>query len=115
MNNISIGQSHSILLLEDNNAYVCGSNDCGQLGLSDTSDKNYSTPQLLPSPNGSKWKSFTCGSDHSIGQTENDEFFIWGRSYNGRNNKAPELIPNPSNNSKWKNFFCGSFYSIGIT
>src|SRR5687767_8350050 len=103
MNTISIGNRHSILLTESKDAYVCGNNTCDQLGLPDTSDKNYYTPQLLPSPNGFNWISFTCGSFHCIGQTENDEFFIWGRSFNGRNNKTPELIPNPSNDSKWKN------------
>ena len=115
MNSIAIGQSHSILLSENGNGYVFGNNSGGQLGLSDTSNKIYSTLQLLSSPNGSNWKLFTCGAFHSIGQTENGEFFIWGQSYNGRNNKIPELIPNPSKDSKWKNFFCGYRYSIGIT
>ena len=115
MNSIASGSRHSILLLEDGNAFVFGYNNCGELGLSNTSDKSYYTPQLLPSPNGTNWKSFTCGTSHSIGQTENGEFFIWGNSYNGRNNKTPELIPNPSKDSKWKNFFCGYRYSIGIT
>lgn len=88
------GFFHSIVITNKNNVYVWGRNECGQLGIGNTT--NQTTPQLLTLPNGEKPISVYMGHSHSIVITDKDNYYTWGRNDYGQlgiGNKINQLTP----------------------
>jgi alpha-tubulin suppressor-like RCC1 family protein len=79
--NIYCGAEHNIILNENNESYVCGNNEFGQLGLGDYYNRN--TYTKIENDFG-KIKNIYCGGFHNIILNENNELFVCGYNYSGQ-------------------------------
>lgn len=100
--------------------YVWGINHRGQLGIGDSPSIRMYKPQHLPHPYHSRWDTFVCGEDHTIGTTLDKKIYIWGSNYDGQlglpNVKLyqfPHIFSTPVEGPAWESFFCGPNYTIG--
>jgi alpha-tubulin suppressor-like RCC1 family protein len=78
---IVCGDSHSIILTENDELYVCGSNIFGQLGLGDNNNRNLYTKL---ENNFGKMKNIVCGDNYNIILNENNELFVCGENFSGQ-------------------------------
>jgi alpha-tubulin suppressor-like RCC1 family protein len=111
---IVCGNRHNIILTENNELYVCGYNNVGQLGLSDNNNKNTYTNL---EHNFGKIKNIYCGGYHNIILTENNEIFVCGRNDYGQLglgdwNNRNTYTKLEHNFGKIKNIFCGAHNNI---
>jgi alpha-tubulin suppressor-like RCC1 family protein len=114
--NISIGKSHNIILNENNELYVCGSNYSSQLGLCDYENRNVYTYTKLEN-NFGKIKNIHCGSYHNIILNENNEIFVVGNNSFGQlglgdNNDRNVYTKLEHNFGKIKYIYCGAYHNI---
>jgi len=84
------GNQHSAAVDGDGNVWTWGRGDSGQLGTKDKCDPGYFSPLpvkvLLPPPSNcasnsktlSKIKQISCGSNHNLALSENNDVFTWG-------------------------------------
>ncbi len=98
---ITVGNSHTICLLEDGQVLAWGSNYYGQLGLGDT--KNRITPTPIPGLTGVGVKSIAAGGFHTICLLEDGRVVAWGGNNYGQlglgdteNRNTPVLVFNPN-------------------
>ncbi|KAL0217614.1 hypothetical protein RCL1_008195 [Eukaryota sp. TZLM3-RCL] len=70
--NVSAGNSHSLILLNNGDLYATGSNSFGQLGVISVSA---SMPILVP---GFKFAAIASGGDSNIGILTNGDLVVWG-------------------------------------
>ena len=118
---ISVGNSHSCGISNDDNAYCWGWGFSGQLGVGNNIN-SASSPTTVVNPDGvSTWKSISAGSVHSCGIGNNDKAYCWGTGSNGRlgtgttnSPKTPAAILNPEGVSTWKSIRAGHSHSCGI-
>ena len=105
---VSCGESHTLIITNDDNLWSCGRNSEGQLCQGDTEDR--SIPQKTSFSNISK---ISAGWNHSLFQNNKGEIFSCGYNGEGRcglgrfndSQITPSLIPNtPSNIVQ---FVCG--------
>ena len=78
---IVCGNRHNIILTENNELYVCGYNDYGQLGLGDNKNRNTHTKL---EHNFGIIKNIYCGGFHNIILNENNEIFVCGYNHYGQ-------------------------------
>jgi len=83
---VSCGKSHTILIDLDNNVWVCGRNDQGQLGLGDTENRNQLT--LVPTI---KARQVSAGLDHTV--VIDMEYNIWMFGNTTGINQNKYLVP----------------------
>jgi alpha-tubulin suppressor-like RCC1 family protein len=112
--NIYCGEHHNIILNENNELYVCGHNNFGQLGLGDNYNRNVYTKL---EHNFGKIKNIYCGANHNIILNENNEVYVCGYNNYGQlglnhyfNINVYEKLEH--NFGKIKNIFCGEYHSI---
>src|SRR5687768_11627063 len=67
---------YTACITKNENIYVWGMNDTGQLGLGDNT--NRSSPTLLTLPNNEKISFFAGGFKHVLCVTKNDNCYVWG-------------------------------------
>ncbi|WAQ96431.1 HERC4-like protein [Mya arenaria] len=79
---ISCGRNHNLLLTDDGHLFSWGNNDCGQLGLGNTS--NQSQPTQINSLPGVPIGQLACGGSHSFVLTKSGTVFSWGRNSYGQ-------------------------------
>ena len=102
---ISAGNNHTMFLSEQGYVYSCGSNECGQLGVGNTSE-NIPTQSLFPMRLNHKdirnifFTFIACGSFHSVIATTN-KVYTFGRNFGqlgypigtlGRSKFIPKLV-----------------------
>jgi alpha-tubulin suppressor-like RCC1 family protein len=111
---IICGSYHNIILNENNELYVCGRNDSGQLGLGNFENRNVYTKL---EHNFGKIKNISCGSNYNIILTENNELFVCGNNYHGQlglgdYNNRYTYTKLENNFGKIKNIYCGNCHNI---
>jgi alpha-tubulin suppressor-like RCC1 family protein len=107
--NIYSGTEHNIILNENNELYVCGYNDYGQLGLGDNKNRNTHTKL---EHNFGIIKNIYCGGFHNIILNENNEIFVIGNNSDGQlglgdNDNRIIYTKLEHNFGKIKNIYCG--------
>jgi alpha-tubulin suppressor-like RCC1 family protein len=112
--NIYCGRYYSIILNENNELYVCGSNRYGQLGLGDFQDRYIYTKSYH---NLGQIKNIYCGGFHNIILNENNEIFVIGNNSYGQlglgdydNREVHTKLEH--NLGKIKNIYCGGYHNI---
>lgn len=75
---IAVGNRNTFVITEDGNAYSCGRNDCGQLGLGHTNNRDYFCKMQVA--NVSK---IIAGSNHTIAITNDGKVYNVGSNANG--------------------------------
>src|SRR5436853_94237 len=95
--NMSTGDLHSLILTNTGQIYVFGSNEYGQLGLSDNIDKN--VPTLIPNLN--QIVQIAAGFYHSLALSDIGQIYAFGFNNfgqlgigNNHQRNIPTLIPN---------------------
>jgi alpha-tubulin suppressor-like RCC1 family protein len=86
--NIFCGYFHNIILNMDNELFVCGDNEYGQLGLGDNKKRN---TFVKLEHNFGKIKNIVCGSRHSIILNEKNEIFVCGFNRFGQLGSSEQL------------------------
>jgi alpha-tubulin suppressor-like RCC1 family protein len=79
---ISTGAYHSVVLLENGSAYVCGDNTYNQLGADGTVASLATTPGIVPSISNIVYAG--CGENHTILIRYNGEVLACGDNKNGQ-------------------------------
>jgi alpha-tubulin suppressor-like RCC1 family protein len=73
---VSCGFGHTVAITLNQNVYVWGQNESGQLGLGD------SAPQMVKKPVWNKElcniQKVSCGNDHTIALTKAGQLYSWG-------------------------------------
>jgi alpha-tubulin suppressor-like RCC1 family protein len=120
---IICGGYFSILLLDNNELWVCGDNDNGQLGLGDYNNRTTFTKVTKPSTMTSNVKDINCGHYHTVLLTNDNE--IWACGYNNfgqlglgdnTDRKAFTKVTKPSTmTSNIKDIICGANHTILLT
>ncbi|KAM7396239.1 hypothetical protein PAMP_019296 [Pampus punctatissimus] len=94
---ITAGGEQSFALSVSGGVFSWGRNDCGQLGLGDTTDRH--TPTLVHHLNMKKTTHISCGMDHTAILTKDGVVFTFGSGQHGqlghnsfRNELHPRLV-----------------------
>lgn len=116
MKSITCGGDHSVLISDDGNVYVAGSNDSGQLGI-----ENHFAPSFIPLPLYFTEKRIVlaaCGNEHSLFLDE--EGFPWccGKNSHGQlglGDYNDRTIPHMIHfDKKIQSIACGRYHSLMI-
>uniref|UniRef100_A0A7N6AUS0 HECT and RLD domain containing E3 ubiquitin protein ligase family member 6 n=1 Tax=Anabas testudineus TaxID=64144 RepID=A0A7N6AUS0_ANATE len=94
---VSAGGEQSFILSVSGGLFSWGRNDCGQLGLGDTTDRH--TPTPVRHLNMKKTVHVSCGKDHTATLTKDGAVFTFGSGQHGqlghnsfRNELRPRLV-----------------------
>ena len=120
MKGLSCGGDHSILFSEEGEVFVVGSNDSGQLGLSNNFE-NVVVPRSLAF-GGKKILLAACGSEHSLFLEDIGSLWSCGLNSHGQlglgdheDRTFPHLVTYYNeNNIKIKSLACGRLHSMVI-
>jgi len=84
--NIVLGESHSILLLDNGKVFTCGSNQYGKLGIDITGNSNISVFHKVTETNfqNNKVVKIACGSWHSAILLDNGDVLTCGSNRTGQ-------------------------------
>jgi alpha-tubulin suppressor-like RCC1 family protein len=112
---VSGGVSHTGAIKTDGTLWMWGSNDFGQLGVNDRT--NRSSPVQTVS-GGNNWKQVSCGSSYHTGAIKTDgTLWMWGSNQNGylgtndvTNRSSP--VQTVAGGTNWKQVACGANASI---
>ena len=112
---LSCGFYYTFFLTSSDQAYSCGINDYGQLGLGDTVNRD--TPTLIP--NFDNITAISGAYEHSLLLTSTGNVYSFGGNYFGQlglgdtvDRDTPTLIPNFDNIIA---ISCGNIYSLFLT
>lgn len=120
---ISCGADHMIALTHQNEIYVRGYNDYGQLGLGDYTRQHIHLHQklILHDVDHKQIKSISCGGYHTIVLMQNSEMYVWGFNNCGQlglgcrqNISFPHRLMLPDN-SQIISVSCGFMHTIALT
>ncbi|XP_024138388.1 probable E3 ubiquitin-protein ligase HERC4 [Oryzias melastigma] len=116
---VSAGGEQSFALSESGSVFGWGRNDCGQLGLGDTTDR--STPTLVHHLNMKKTVFAACGKDHTAVLTTDGVVFTFGSGQHGQlghnsfgNELRPRLVAELWG-SKVTKIACGRYHTLVLT
>lgn len=116
---ISCTYKSSICISENNECYVWGANESGQLGLGD--DQHRAVPTKLNLPSNDKPVSIVCGGYHTFCLTQSGDYYVWGKNRFGQlglgdesNRLSPTKFRLPTN-EQITFVSCGAHHSIYIT
>ncbi|XP_036000989.1 probable E3 ubiquitin-protein ligase HERC4 [Fundulus heteroclitus] len=116
---ISAGGEHSFALSVSGGVFGWGRNDCGQLGLGDTEDRN--TPAPVSYLNMKKVVQITCGKEHSVVLTKEGAVFTFGSGRYGQlghnsfqNELRPRLVAELWGANVTKTA-CGRYHTLVLT
>jgi alpha-tubulin suppressor-like RCC1 family protein len=81
---VSAGDLHSLAVKRDGSLWVWGYNNCGQLGLGNTEDRDYEECEPVRVGTGSDWAAVSAGGFHSLAVKGDGGLWGWGRDDHGR-------------------------------
>ncbi|XP_018559610.2 LOW QUALITY PROTEIN: probable E3 ubiquitin-protein ligase HERC4 [Lates calcarifer] len=116
---ISAGGEQSFALSVSGGVFSWGRNDCGQLGLGDTTDRH--TPTPVPCLNMKKTIHISCGRDHTAILTKDGAVFTFGSGQYGQlghNSFTDELCPRlvaEFFGAKVTKIACGQHHTLVLT
>ena len=109
---IACGGYHNIFLTYDNDVWVCGFNEQGQLGLGDNENRN--TPVNNPFLN--DIVSVACGSNHTIVMNSEHQLFSFGYNNNGQLGVGDHKTKNKPEPVQFSeeihSFSCGTYHTL---
>ena len=96
-NKVAVSQRHFLAIRTDGTLWACGSNQMGELGLSQaasspTAQYSRSSPVQIPGT----WTDVACGTNRSYGIKTNGELYCWGYNQNGTLGLNEQYSPNKS-------------------
>ncbi|CAK6973245.1 probable E3 ubiquitin-protein ligase HERC3 [Scomber scombrus] len=116
---IATGGEQSFALSVSGGVFSWGRNDCGQLGLGDTTDRH--TPNPVHSLDMKKTIHISCGKDHTAILTKDGEVFTFGCGQYGQlghnsfsDELCPRLVAEPQG-SKVIKIACGRHHTLVMT
>ncbi|KAK2841856.1 hypothetical protein Q5P01_012056 [Channa striata] len=116
---VAAGGEHSFALSVSGGVFGWGRNDCGQLGLGDTTDRH--TPTPVHCLNMKKTVHVSCGTDHSATLTKHGVVFTFGSGRCGqlghnsyRDEQRPRLVAELWG-AKVTQIACGRHHTLVIT
>ena len=115
---VSCGNSHTVIITEDDNLYSFGDNFSGQLGLGD--DTNRIVATLVSVPSGLRVKAVSCGDYYTVIITGNDNLYSFGNNGFGQLGLGDEdirdipTLVNISGISRVIAASCGKSYTVVI-
>uniref|UniRef100_A0A3P9MKF2 HECT domain-containing protein n=1 Tax=Oryzias latipes TaxID=8090 RepID=A0A3P9MKF2_ORYLA len=116
---VSAGGEHSFALSVSGSVFGWGRNDCGQLGLGDTTDRETAT--LVHHLNMKKTVLAACGKDHTAVLTMDGTVFTFGSGHYGqlghnsfRNELCPRLVAELWG-AKVTKISCGRYHTLVLT
>ena len=92
---VSCGGQHTAIITENGNLYSFGYNLSGQLGLGNRNITD--RPTLVNVPDSLKVKAVSCGNDHTVIITENDNLYSFGSHDHGQLGLGPTIHVGPVN------------------
>lgn len=111
--NVACGASHTVALRADGTLWSWGKNADGQLGISNTTDKNFPTKIGVVST----WKGLACGTNHTAAWRADGTLWTWGDNSQGQlgdgtigDRNAPVKIGLAQD---WTHVSCGVSHTIG--
>ncbi|XP_075998044.1 putative E3 ubiquitin-protein ligase HERC3 [Genypterus blacodes] len=116
---IAAGGDQSFALSVSGNVFSWGRNNCGQLGLGDTTDRR--TPTAVHSLNLKKTIAISCGKDHTTILTKDGAVFTFGSGQYGQlghNSFTDELHPRlvaELSEAKVTKIACGRYHTLVLT
>ncbi|XP_075998034.1 putative E3 ubiquitin-protein ligase HERC3 isoform X2 [Genypterus blacodes] len=116
---IAAGGDQSFALSVSGNVFSWGRNNCGQLGLGDTTDRQ--TPTAVHSLNLKKTIAISCGKDHTTILTKDGAVFTFGSGQYGQlghNSFTDELHPRlvaELSEAKVTKIACGRHHTLVLT
>ncbi|XP_075998040.1 putative E3 ubiquitin-protein ligase HERC3 isoform X5 [Genypterus blacodes] len=116
---IAAGGDQSFALSVSGNVFSWGRNNCGQLGLGDTTDRQ--TPTAVHSLNLKKTIAISCGKDHTTILTKDGAVFTFGSGQYGQlghNSFSDELHPRlvaELSGAKVTKIACGRHHTLVLT
>ncbi|XP_075998043.1 putative E3 ubiquitin-protein ligase HERC3 [Genypterus blacodes] len=116
---IAAGGDQSFALSVSGNVFSWGRNNCGQLGLGDTTDRQ--TPTAVHSLNMKKTIAISCGKDHTTILTKDGAVFTFGSGQYGQlghNSFTDELHPRlvaELSEAKVIKIACGRHHTLVLT
>ena len=78
---VSAGQNHTAVIIEDGSLWIWGGNAYGQLGLGRTGQAFNLPHQVQP---GTTWAYVSAGESHTMAIREDGSLWAWGNRENGR-------------------------------
>jgi len=78
------GSNFTILLSSTGDAYACGSNADGALGLGPNAPPSTSTPTLIDVPDDVSWRRLRCGASHVVATSTSGALYLWGSNAHGQ-------------------------------
>ncbi|KAF4665631.1 hypothetical protein FOL46_003559 [Perkinsus olseni] len=105
---VSLGESHSVAVMEDGSAWAWGKNNLGQCGCgvhAKSNDNLFTTGRELPKPYspgevklpaGKKVMSAASGSNHTVAVCTDGSLLVWGSGWDGQlgtGNRRDVFIP----------------------
>ncbi|XP_015258098.1 PREDICTED: probable E3 ubiquitin-protein ligase HERC3 [Cyprinodon variegatus] len=116
---ISAGAEHSFALSVSGGVFGWGGNDCGQLGLGDSEDRN--TPTSVSYLNMKKVVHISCGKEHTVVLTKDGVVFTFGSGKYGQlghnsfqNELRPRLVAELWG-AKVTKTACGRYHTLVLT
>ncbi|XP_026222369.1 probable E3 ubiquitin-protein ligase HERC4 [Anabas testudineus] len=116
---VSAGGEQSFILSVSGGLFSWGRNDCGQLGLGDTTDRH--TPTPVRHLNMKKTVHVSCGKDHTATLTKDGAVFTFGSGQHGqlghnsfRNELRPRLVAELWG-AKVIQVACGRYHTLVLT
>ncbi|MFT4186647.1 MAG: hypothetical protein QM613_05410, partial [Micrococcaceae bacterium] len=114
--------SFSLGLSSSGDLYATGQNDNGELGLSDTTDRNVFTKVDAPSGGGT-WTSISAGRFHSLAlSSSSGDLYATGQNDNGELGLSDTTDRNvftkvdaPSGGGTWTSISAGSYFSLALS
>eukprot|EP01084_Bolivina_argentea_P124857 221252_1 len=118
---MDVGANHSICLDDNDNIFVFGMNDDGELGLGKTDYNPHQKPIKMTFFQQRKIKiiQIKCGSYHSIVLSNQNRIYAWGYNENGQCGlgiKSKDPITTPTeisslNNKNITTILCGGYHN----
>lgn len=84
------GSNFTIMLSSTGDAYACGSNSNGALGLGPDAPASTSTPTLIEAPSDVSWRALQCGASHVVATSTTGALYFWGSNAHGQCDVEPQ-------------------------
>ena len=117
---LGAGQSHSVALDEDGNAWTWGDNGASQLGNGEAGWSE-ATPTPVVMPDGVTFSKISVGTVHSLALDEDGNAWAWGSDFSGQlgdgGTNADQATPVPvvmPDGTRFTAIYAGGFHSLAL-